>query len=640
MIDSPAPVAELLQTAPGDAAARRPRDGRRPTCDRLPGGVANTTHGEGVRRGVGYAVAYKNVGFSEGFDDYSTARVRLEVVGGEPVASGAHRRRRGRPGTGHGRAADLPHRARRRAGRRSHPKDTQVGSGGSTSASRQTYVTGGAVQGGLRGGARRVLARLLAGRAARPTDARAGGDESCSPHGRGRRRPGRRARRRRRSRRPSSGGTGRPTRSTRRPVRASRTCSTRSPRTGPSSTSTSSSAWSRWSSSSRAQDVGKAHQPARGGRARSRADRAGHGPGADGGDPDGRRQDHEPVVHRLPDPHDPRHAADARSRCWSYADPHAPYGLRGVGEPPTISSGPAVVAAIRAGDRRVALTPGAGAAASTSPCAGRTAVTGIEWPAPTVERSAEILTPEALEFVADLQRRFGGAPRRAARRAAGAPRRDRPHRTAGLPAETADDPRRRLAGRRRPRRPDRPAGRDHRADRAQDDDQRAELRREGLAGRPRGRQHPALGATSSAGRSTCYDAVRRTIASPRPRARSTRCSDGAVPDDRGRARAAGTSTSGTCWSTAARGRGAGRLRAVLLPQRPRADRPRQRAVLLPAQDGVPPRGAAVERRVHHAQDALGIPHGTIRATVLIETIPAAFEMDEILYELRDARRRA
>ncbi|MGV2985429.1 malate synthase A [Microbacterium sp. AGC85] len=37
----------------------------------------------------------------------------------------------------------------------------------------------------------------------------------------------------------------------------------------------------------------------------------------------------------------------------------------------------------------------------------------------------------------------------------------------------------------------------------------------------------------------------------------------------------------------------------------------------------------------HAQDALGIPQGTIRATVLIETIPAAFEMDEILYELRE-----
>jgi malate synthase len=36
-----------------------------------------------------------------------------------------------------------------------------------------------------------------------------------------------------------------------------------------------------------------------------------------------------------------------------------------------------------------------------------------------------------------------------------------------------------------------------------------------------------------------------------------------------------------------------------------------------------------------AQDTLGIPRGTIRATVLIETLPAAFEMEEILHELRD-----
>jgi malate synthase len=38
---------------------------------------------------------------------------------------------------------------------------------------------------------------------------------------------------------------------------------------------------------------------------------------------------------------------------------------------------------------------------------------------------------------------------------------------------------------------------------------------------------------------------------------------------------------------------------------------------------------------NHAQDALGIPRGTIKATVLIETLPAAFEMEEILYELRE-----
>ncbi|HET6876681.1 MAG TPA: malate synthase A [Jatrophihabitans sp.] len=38
---------------------------------------------------------------------------------------------------------------------------------------------------------------------------------------------------------------------------------------------------------------------------------------------------------------------------------------------------------------------------------------------------------------------------------------------------------------------------------------------------------------------------------------------------------------------------------------------------------------------HLAQDELGLPRGTIRATVLIETYPAAFEMEEILYELRE-----
>ena len=65
-----------------DAAARRRRRPR--TCATLPGGVSQTTHGEGVRRGVGYGVGIKNICFSEGFDDYSTARVRVELLGGEP----------------------------------------------------------------------------------------------------------------------------------------------------------------------------------------------------------------------------------------------------------------------------------------------------------------------------------------------------------------------------------------------------------------------------------------------------------------------------------------------------------------------------------------------------------------------------
>ena len=37
----------------------------------------------------------------------------------------------------------------------------------------------------------------------------------------------------------------------------------------------------------------------------------------------------------------------------------------------------------------------------------------------------------------------------------------------------------------------------------------------------------------------------------------------------------------------------------------------------------------------HAEAALGVPHGSFKATVLIETLPAAFEMDEILHEMRD-----
>ncbi len=52
---------------------------------RLPGGAGNTTRGEGVQRGVGFAVGFKNVCYSEGFDDYCSARVRLREDGGAHV---------------------------------------------------------------------------------------------------------------------------------------------------------------------------------------------------------------------------------------------------------------------------------------------------------------------------------------------------------------------------------------------------------------------------------------------------------------------------------------------------------------------------------------------------------------------------
>ncbi len=110
-----------------------------------PGGHSNTTRGEGVRRGVGYAVGFKNVGYSEGFDDYSTARVRLSVVGGEPLVE-VHT---AAAEVGQGLVTVQEQVARHELGVERVivlPADTAVGSAGSSSASRQTYMTGGAVK--------------------------------------------------------------------------------------------------------------------------------------------------------------------------------------------------------------------------------------------------------------------------------------------------------------------------------------------------------------------------------------------------------------------------------------------------------------------------------------------------------------
>ena len=52
---------------------------------RLPGGAGNTTRGEGVRRGVGFAVGFKNICFSEGFDDFCAARVQSCVRTAAPI---------------------------------------------------------------------------------------------------------------------------------------------------------------------------------------------------------------------------------------------------------------------------------------------------------------------------------------------------------------------------------------------------------------------------------------------------------------------------------------------------------------------------------------------------------------------------
>ena len=143
-VEGPAPVAELL-TRVRDMPIPEPRDDSTLDLRTVPGGVSNSTHGEGVLRGVGIAVGFKNVCYSEGYDDYSTARVRLSAPGGEPfveVHSAAAE-------VGQGVGTIQIQIARTELGVEEVallPADTQVGSGGSTSASRQTYMTGGAVK--------------------------------------------------------------------------------------------------------------------------------------------------------------------------------------------------------------------------------------------------------------------------------------------------------------------------------------------------------------------------------------------------------------------------------------------------------------------------------------------------------------
>jgi xanthine dehydrogenase D subunit len=112
----------------------------------LPGGAGRTALPHNVRRGVGFAVGFKNLAFSEGFDDYSSARIRLELgADDEPVAT-VHV---ATAEVGQGFVTLAQQIARAELGVGSvvlHPADTQVGSAGSTSASRQTMISGGAVQ--------------------------------------------------------------------------------------------------------------------------------------------------------------------------------------------------------------------------------------------------------------------------------------------------------------------------------------------------------------------------------------------------------------------------------------------------------------------------------------------------------------
>jgi CO/xanthine dehydrogenase Mo-binding subunit len=308
VVDSAAPVAELLRRvkarplpAPSDRDLRS-----------LPGGVANTTHGEGVVRGVGYAVGIKNICFSEGFDDYSTARVRLELVAGEPVAQ-VHT---AAAEVGQGMVTVLAQIARTELGVQQVvilPADTSIGSAGSSSASRQTYVTGGAV----RAACQAVRAKLGDGELKEPIEAtvtwRHRPTYALDPE------------------------TGQGDAHVQFAFAAHRAVVDVDTELG----------LVKVVEIATAQDVGKAMNP-------QAVEGQIHGGIAQGLGlavmeeiqvSDGVVKNPSFTDYLIPTILD---MPPVRLDVLELADPHAPYGLRGVGEPPTISSTPAVVAAIRA----------------------------------------------------------------------------------------------------------------------------------------------------------------------------------------------------------------------------------------------------------------------------------------------------
>src|SRR6266516_380907 len=135
------PVADVIRRCaalPEPEPEEFPRD-----AIRLPGGAGNTTRGEGVKRGVGFAVGFKNLAYSEGFDDFCAARVRLFEDGSAEVHFAAAE-------VGQGVTNVILQVARTERGtddvRRAAGTTGTVGSAGSASASRMTWMAAGAVR--------------------------------------------------------------------------------------------------------------------------------------------------------------------------------------------------------------------------------------------------------------------------------------------------------------------------------------------------------------------------------------------------------------------------------------------------------------------------------------------------------------
>lgn len=137
-ITGAAPVAELIRAC---AEAELPSEGRGDDPLENPGGPGRTSRPGDLRRGVGLAVGFKNLLFSEGFDDHAWASVHL--------ADGVARVTTACAEVGQGFVTLVGQIVREVLGdvdvELAPASTTTIGSAGSTSASRQTWMSGGAV---------------------------------------------------------------------------------------------------------------------------------------------------------------------------------------------------------------------------------------------------------------------------------------------------------------------------------------------------------------------------------------------------------------------------------------------------------------------------------------------------------------
>jgi xanthine dehydrogenase D subunit len=147
-----APVAECIRATAALPLPASPVGGDGDPLH-LPGGAGRTADVSHIRRGIGWGVSIKNLMYSEGFDDFATARCHL--------SDGVATLKFATSEVGQGFVTLAAQIARSVLGVDDvvfDTIDTQIGSAGSTSASRQTWMSGGAVHGACR----RVCDQLLA----------------------------------------------------------------------------------------------------------------------------------------------------------------------------------------------------------------------------------------------------------------------------------------------------------------------------------------------------------------------------------------------------------------------------------------------------------------------------------------------